>query len=90
MPQVALFLDRLKNYLRGSAPAIESGAKLESFIELEVEQVDTRNVYDHLWGPYIAREYEDYEGAEVRAEAKALIRWRRGEAWKMERSLLPE
>jgi hypothetical protein len=82
-PQVALFLDTLKNYLRGSAPAIASGAELASFIELELERVDTRNVYNDLWGPYIARQYEEYEGIEVRAEAAALIRWRRGGAWKM-------
>jgi hypothetical protein len=84
-PQVALFLDTLKNYLRGSAPAVERGINLASFIELELKRVYTRNVYDELWGPYVARHYEEYEGAEVLAEAKALIRWRRGEAWKLDR-----
>jgi hypothetical protein len=86
-PQVALFLDTLKNYLRGSAAAVERGADLASFIELELKRVDTKNVYDKFWGPYIARHYEEYEGTEVRAEATALIRWRRGNAWKLERPL---
>ena len=69
-------------HLRGPRAVAQTGPEWGRFIESEMERGEEIDVYDQIWGPYYALMMDvDFDEAEVRAEAEAIIRWRRGGVW---------
>jgi hypothetical protein len=76
-PEAALFLDRLIQHIRGVRAA--TGQELAPFMQFELERGEAKNVYDDIWGPYLSDDGDI--DSQVRSEANAIKRWRRGERW---------